>query len=128
MTIRKRGDSWQIDVRTAEGNRIRRDYRSNEEATAAEAALKPTPQQRAANRKLRRKSSARSKPETASSNSSSPRSDDSDPSKLRLITSPESATFSGPRPTATGPTSNANSGSYSGPSGPGCPVSPRSRN
>ena len=56
MPIRKRGNSWQIDIRTAEGTRIRKTYATKEEATEAEAALRPNPQQRAAMRKVRRES------------------------------------------------------------------------
>lgn len=60
MPIRKRGDTWQVDVRTAEGTRIRRSFPTQESAIEAEAAMKPNPQQRAAMRHLRREQSARS--------------------------------------------------------------------
>ncbi len=60
MAVRKRGDSWQVDLRTAEGTRFRRSYPTQEAAAAAEEAIKPNPQQRAALRKQRRKSVARS--------------------------------------------------------------------
>ena len=66
MPIRKRGESWQIDVRTAEGTRIRRTYPTQEAAQEAEAAMMPNPQQRTAMRKLRRAQSVRSNSTPAS--------------------------------------------------------------
>ena len=61
MPVRKRGESWQLDVRTAEGTRIRRQFTTEREALEAEAAIKPNPMQRAEGRKQRRKSSVRLK-------------------------------------------------------------------
>ncbi len=62
MPIRKRGESYQIDVRLADGQRIRRNYPTQQAAEQAAAIITPNPAQRAAMRKLRasRKSSARS--------------------------------------------------------------------
>jgi acetyl-CoA carboxylase biotin carboxyl carrier protein len=45
-----RGKAWQVDVRTAEGTRIRRDYATKAEAIEAEESLKTNPQQRAKER------------------------------------------------------------------------------
>jgi len=65
MPVRKRGVSWQLDVRTAEGLRIRRQYATEKEALQAEIALKPNPTKRAEARRQRRKSSARSEATSA---------------------------------------------------------------
>ena len=46
MPIRKRGPSWQVDVRLVDGSRIRRTYPTEEIAREAEKALQPNPQQR----------------------------------------------------------------------------------
>lgn len=61
MPIRKRGKSWQVDVRNTDGTRVRASYATEEEARAAEAALTPNPNARAEARKLRRRASARSR-------------------------------------------------------------------
>jgi hypothetical protein len=61
MPIRKRGKSWQVDVRNTDGTRVRASYATEEEARAAEAALTPNPHARAEARKLRRRASARSR-------------------------------------------------------------------
>ena len=75
MPIRKRGESWQIDVRLGDGSRIRRSYATQEQAAEAAKALTPSPQQRATMRKLRRltsgKSSARSNSARSSKSKSS---------------------------------------------------------
>jgi hypothetical protein len=129
MPIRKRGESWQIDIRTADGMRLRRSYPSQTEALEAEALLKPNPQQRAAMRELRRKSSARSKLPAASEARSSNTVPISIPERLERATSRLSALTStkSARTPTTEKTSTPNSGGYSGPSGPGFPVSPESR-
>lgn len=137
MTIRQRGGSFQIDVRTAEGTRIRRDFPTRARAEEAEAALKPDPQQRAAMRKLRRTSSARShsipespKPSTGASAISPLQRLELATSRLSAVisTNPTKATRPFVIPTATAVPSTLNSGAYSGPSGPGQPVSGPSRN
>ena len=53
MPIRKRGESYQIDVRLADGQRIRRNYPTQQAAEQAAAIITPNPAQRAAMRKLR---------------------------------------------------------------------------
>ena len=125
MAIRQRGESWQIDIRTADGTRLRRDYRSKAEAQEAEAMLKPSPQQRAAMREVRRKLSARSGSKSASGKHSTNIVHISNPEPSALVTSrlsalifPESA-----RTPITKERSTPCSGGYSGPSGPGLPVS-----
>jgi len=55
MPIRKRGPSWQVDVRLLDGTRVRRTYPTEEIAKEAEKALTPNPQQRQMARFLRRK-------------------------------------------------------------------------
>ena len=129
MPIRKRGTKWQVDVRTAEGTRIRRQCETEAEARAAAAALTPNPQQRAEFRKLRRKQSARSESIPASEKHSSNIVDISQLERLEQATSRLSALTSKPTagPPATGEPSTATHGTYSGPSGPGFPVSPGSR-
>src|ERR1035437_4529540 len=128
MTIRQRGNSWQLDIRTATGSRLRRDYPTHELALAAETMLKPSPQQRAAMRLLRRQSSARSKSASASEKRSSSiveidSSKKSDPATLGLcvLNSRTKALRQAPSKPST-----ETSREYSGPSGPGQPVSPES--
>lgn len=60
-----------MDIRTAEGTRIRRTFATKAAAEEAEQAMKPNPQQRAEMRKLLRKLSARSKSISASKRRSS---------------------------------------------------------
>ena len=55
MPIRKRGPSWQVDVRLVDGSRIRRTYPTEAIAREAEKALQPNPQQRQMARFQRRK-------------------------------------------------------------------------
>jgi len=127
MPIRRRGTHWQVDIRTAEGTRIRRQYETEAQAIAAEAAMKPNPQQRAEMRKLRRKLSARLKSPDASASPSSDIVDISTLKRLESATSRLSAAISKPAPLAIVEVSSSNSGGYSGPSGPGLPVSQASR-
>ena len=129
MPIRKRGESWQIDIRTADGTRLRRSYSTQSEALEAETLLKPNPQQRAAMRELRRRLLARSESKSASGKHSSNIVAISIPERLERVTSRLSAltsTRSAPTPT-TDERSKPCSGGYSGPSGPGLPVSQASQ-
>jgi hypothetical protein len=128
MTIRQRGESWQIDIRTLDGKRLRRDFRSKAEALEAEAKLKLNPEQRTAMKKLRRKSSARS--EFSKSVSAKPYSaivDISAHDKLERATSRLSAVSSKVSKLLTVNPCTANSEGYSGRSGPGLPASQASR-
>lgn len=129
MPIRKRGNTWQVDVRTAEGTRIRRQCETEAEAQSTETALKPNPQQRAAMRKLRRQQSARSESTPASAKQSTNIVGISKLERFEQATSRLSALTTPPTagPPATDEPSTATPGTYSGPSGPGFPVSRGSR-
>jgi len=129
MPIRKRGSTWQVDVRTAEGTRIRRQCETEEEARSVENSLQPNPQQRTAMRKLRRQQSARSESIPASEKPSSnivdiSKSKQSEPATSRLSAMTSKRTAG--RQAIVEP-STATPGTYSGPSGPGLPVSQGSR-
>lgn len=56
MPIRKRGNSWQVDVRLPDGKRYRTTVRTEEEARAMEGGLKTNPQQRRAMKRALRQS------------------------------------------------------------------------
>ena len=101
MPIRKRGESYQIDFRTAEGNRIRRNFATKEEAEEALAALTPNPQQRAAARALRRRQrSTRSKGSRPTSGEpSSPSVVTSIQAESKAVTWPKYASDSATKPT-----------------------------
>ena len=91
MPIRQRGGSWQIDVRTVDGTRLRRNYATRAQAELAATALTPNPQARAEARRLRRRASARSK--TFAAGSAAPSSSTpviSFPAQSPQPTSPES--------------------------------------
>ncbi len=95
MPVRRRGVSWQLDIRTAEGTRIRRQYATEQEALEAEASIKPNPTQRAEARKQRRRSLARKKATSVTTGSSSATASSgivaiSAPAQSNLITLPES--------------------------------------
>jgi hypothetical protein len=129
MPIRKRGSAWQVDVRTAEGTRIRRQCETEEEARSVETSLQPNPQQRAAMRKLRRQQSARSSSTPESAKPSSKVVAISQLERLEQATSQLSAiaTRAAAGRLAIVEPSTATPATYSGPSGPGFPVSPGSR-
>src|ERR1035437_6470504 len=129
MPIRKRGSTWTVDVRTAEGTRIRRQCETEAEARSVESALLPNPQLRAAMRKLRRQQSARSESTRASAKPSSKVVDISKSEQSEQATSRESALSLAATAGLRGieRRSKATPGTYSGPSGPGFPVSPGSR-
>jgi hypothetical protein len=92
MPIRKRGNSWQIDIRLADGSRIRRTAATEEQAREIEQALKPTPQQRAAARKKRsRQPSARKSSTGCNSPAEGSSSQNSVPSKSESLQQPELA-------------------------------------
>jgi len=114
-------------VRTAEGTRIRRQCETETEARELEAALKPNPQQRAEMRKLRRKQSARSNSAPDFEKRSTEIVDISTLNRLESATSRLSAVISKVVLPSTNAASSTNSGGYSGPSGPGLPVSGASR-
>lgn len=73
MPIRQRGSSWQVDVRTIDGTRIRASYATEEEAREAETALNPNPTARAEARKIRARALARSNTSRRTSAGSSPK-------------------------------------------------------
>lgn len=111
MPIRKRGDSWQIDVRTIDGVRIRRNFPTKEAAQEAEAALKPNPSMRAAMRRLRRKQSARKRQSSPTSAGPSSRHVDTSSRKTsNLLTLPPSVGSGQTEPRPQDATSTANSG------------------
>ncbi len=57
MPIRKRGPSWQVDVRLPDGRRYRKTVNTEDEAKALEASLRTNPQQRRAMKAALRRSS-----------------------------------------------------------------------
>ena len=62
MPVRKRGNTWQVDIRLTDGSRFRKTYPTEESAREAEKAMTTNPTQRAiarfAARASRSKSSA----------------------------------------------------------------------
>jgi len=60
MPVRKRGNTWQVDVRLLDGSRFRKTYPTEESARAAEVAMRPNPTQRAIARSAARASRSKS--------------------------------------------------------------------
>ena len=130
MPVRKRGASWQVDLRLTDGTRIRRNYPTQEEATTAEAALRPNPQARAAARKLRRRQKQSARPRATARKSNSPSSSTPGtcpPAQSNLITLPASAPSGEATSHRRGDPPTANSGDCSEPSAhpPGAPLESR---
>lgn len=87
MAVRRRGTSWEIDLRLIDGTRIRKSYATEKAAVEAEMAMKPNPSQRALGRQMRKAARARrgsAGPQTTGK--SKPKSESEQPSKPSRVT------------------------------------------
>ena len=102
MPIRKRGPSYQVDVRLPDGRRYRKTVATEEQALALEKALTTNPNQRRAMRLALQPSPGAMKPKAQPSTKQSPSSpEQSTPESSTLQMSPTSAPNSPTTPPAT---------------------------